>query len=111
MLLPPLCLLRLSLVSPGNFIDLGCRLLLLRKHLRNSMRRQITTRVVSLVRSEPCTERIFPNHIWNPRSGVSQRLCSDYYDQDGETRRLSDERQDTCLRNWRGREKRFLEDG
>ncbi|KAF2570827.1 hypothetical protein F2Q70_00000767 [Brassica cretica] len=33
MLLPPLCLLRLSLVSPGNFTDLGCRLRLLRKHL------------------------------------------------------------------------------
>ncbi|KAF2610151.1 hypothetical protein F2Q70_00013078 [Brassica cretica] len=29
MLLPPLCLLGLSLVSPGNFTDLGCRLRLL----------------------------------------------------------------------------------
>ncbi|KAF3553780.1 hypothetical protein F2Q69_00013184 [Brassica cretica] len=27
-----------------------------------------------------------------PRSGGSQRLCSDYYDQDKETRRLSDGR-------------------
>ncbi|KAF3565904.1 hypothetical protein DY000_02013142 [Brassica cretica] len=59
MLLSPLCLLRLSLVSPGNFTDLGCRLRLLRKHLRNS---------------------------GNPRSRESKRLCSDYYDQDGETR-------------------------
>ncbi|KAF3544673.1 hypothetical protein DY000_02005687 [Brassica cretica] len=47
MLLPPLCLLGLSLVTPGvavfvsllfdgNFTDLGCRLRLLRKHLRKS---------------------------------------------------------------------------
>ncbi|KAF2601310.1 hypothetical protein F2Q70_00026663 [Brassica cretica] len=34
MLLSHLCLLGLSLVSPGNFTDLGCRLRLLRKHLR-----------------------------------------------------------------------------
>ncbi|KAF2551748.1 hypothetical protein F2Q68_00036229 [Brassica cretica] len=47
----------------------------------------------------------------NPRSGGSQRLCSDYYDQDGETQRLSDGRRDAGLRNWRGREKHFLEDG
>ncbi|KAF2585622.1 hypothetical protein F2Q70_00034391 [Brassica cretica] len=67
MLLPPLYLLELSLVSAGNFTDLGCRLRLLRKHLQNS---------------------------GNPRSGGSQRLCSDYYDQDGGTRRLSDGRRD-----------------
>ncbi|KAF3546624.1 hypothetical protein DY000_02008153 [Brassica cretica] len=65
MLLTPLCLLGLSLVSPGNFTDLGCRLRLLRKNMRNS---------------------------GNPRSGGSQNLCSDYYGQDGETRRLSDGR-------------------
>ncbi|KAF3586230.1 hypothetical protein F2Q69_00026478 [Brassica cretica] len=47
---------------------------------------------------------------WNPISGGSQRLCSDYYDQDRETRRLSDGRRDTGLRNWRGKEKHFLED-
>ncbi|KAF2597665.1 hypothetical protein F2Q68_00008803 [Brassica cretica] len=57
MLLPPLCLLGLSLVSPGNFTDLGCRLRLLRKHLRKESQKR-----------------------------GSQRLCSDYYDQDGETR-------------------------
>ncbi|WZZ79235.1 hypothetical protein YC2023_099807 [Brassica napus] len=37
MLLPPLCLLGLSLVSPGvavNFTDLGCRPRLLHKHMR-----------------------------------------------------------------------------
>ncbi|KAF2619527.1 hypothetical protein F2Q68_00039988 [Brassica cretica] len=37
MLLPPLCMLGLSLVSPGNFTDLGCRLRLCRKHLRNHL--------------------------------------------------------------------------
>ncbi|KAF3562310.1 hypothetical protein DY000_02013435 [Brassica cretica] len=96
MLLSPLCLLGLSLVSPGNFTDLGYRLRLLRKHLRKSTRDD------------------FINN-GNLRSGGSQRLCSDYYDQDGETRRLSDGRRDAslrnCLRNWRGREKHFLEDG
>ncbi|KAF2532254.1 hypothetical protein F2Q70_00031729 [Brassica cretica] len=92
MLLPSLCLLGLSLVSPGNFPDLGCRLRLLYKHLRKSTRDD------------------FINN-GNLRSRGSQRLCSDYYDQDGETRRLSDGRRDACLRNWRGREKHFLEDG
>ncbi|KAF3522132.1 hypothetical protein F2Q69_00049831 [Brassica cretica] len=80
MLLPPLCLLGLALVSPGNFTDLGCRL-----------------------RLSIC-ER-------NPRSGGSQSLCSNYYDQDRETRRLSDGRRDAGLRKWRGRKKHFLEDG
>ncbi|KAF3575175.1 hypothetical protein F2Q69_00060057 [Brassica cretica] len=84
------------------------------------MRRRITTRVVSLVRSEPWIERICPNtsaslnisydsnHDWrlisgapvmtssimvgNLRRGGGQRLCSDYYYEDGETRRLSDGR-------------------
>ncbi|KAF3564685.1 hypothetical protein DY000_02015283 [Brassica cretica] len=41
----------------------------------------------------------------------SQRLCSDYYDQDGEIQRLSDGRRDAGLTNWRGREKHFLEVG
>ncbi|KAF2583895.1 hypothetical protein F2Q70_00034839 [Brassica cretica] len=35
----------------------------------------------------------------NPKSGGSQRLYSDYYDQDGETRRLSDRRRDAGLGN------------
>ncbi|KAF3524940.1 hypothetical protein F2Q69_00046511 [Brassica cretica] len=74
-----------------NFTDLGCRLRLLRKHLRKSSRDD------------------FINNE-NPRSGGSQRLCSDYYDQDGETRTLSDRRRDAGLRNWRGRDKHFLED-
>ncbi|KAF3512055.1 hypothetical protein F2Q69_00003774 [Brassica cretica] len=39
----------------------------------------------------------------------SQKLCSDYYDQDGEIRRLSDGRRDAGLTNWRGREKHFIE--
>ncbi|KAF2605484.1 hypothetical protein F2Q70_00024386 [Brassica cretica] len=58
-------LLILVLLGTCNFIDLGCRLRLLRKNMRNS---------------------------GNPRSGGSQNLCSDYYGQDGETRRLSDGR-------------------
>ncbi|KAL0676571.1 hypothetical protein Bca4012_004552 [Brassica carinata] len=41
----------------------------------------------------------------------SQKLCSDYYDQDGEIRRLSDGRRDADLTNWRSREKHFLEVG
>ncbi|KAF3538595.1 hypothetical protein F2Q69_00023692 [Brassica cretica] len=41
----------------------------------------------------------------------SQRLCSDYYDQDEEIRMLSDGRRDAGLTNWRGREKHFLEVG
>ncbi|KAF3536833.1 hypothetical protein F2Q69_00019497 [Brassica cretica] len=41
----------------------------------------------------------------------SQRLCSDYYDQDGEIQRLSDGRRDAGLMNWRDREKHFLEAG
>ncbi|KAF2539832.1 hypothetical protein F2Q68_00019833 [Brassica cretica] len=92
MLLPPLCLLGLSLVSPGNFTNLGCRLHLLRKHLRKSTRDD------------------FINN-GNPRSGGSQRLCSDYYDQDRESRRLSDGCRDAALKSWRGREKHFLDDG
>ncbi|KAF3547059.1 hypothetical protein DY000_02009505 [Brassica cretica] len=84
MLLPPLCLLGLSLVSPGNFTDLGCRIRLLRKDLRKESHKR-----------------------------GCQRLCSDYYDQDGETRRLNDRRRERLegLANWRGREKHFLEDG
>ncbi|KAF3543709.1 hypothetical protein DY000_02009413 [Brassica cretica] len=38
------------------------------------------------------------------------RLCSDYYDQDGETRRVTDA-WDAGLRKWRGRERHVLEDG
>ncbi|KAF2599947.1 hypothetical protein F2Q68_00009088 [Brassica cretica] len=103
--------------------------------LGESMRRRITTRVVSLVRSEPWTERIFPttsiveqsNHDWrlisgapvmtssimvgNPRSRGGQRLCSDYYDQDGETRRLSDGRRERRFEELETRERHFLEDG
>ncbi|KAF3523317.1 hypothetical protein F2Q69_00046530 [Brassica cretica] len=63
MLLSPLCLLGLSLVSPGVAV------------------------FVSLLFDGESQKR------------GSQRLCSDYYDQDGEIRMLSDARRDAGLTN------------
>ncbi|KAF2560809.1 hypothetical protein F2Q70_00014543 [Brassica cretica] len=130
MLLPPLCLSGLSLVSSGNFTDLGCRrrLRLFRCERAPVMTSSIIVGEMKQMRNEWSVILYMLEHLANSNQSTftmepafkygmeSQkrgglRLCSDYYDQDGETRRLSDgclgrrfeelERQrETCFRRW-----------